>query len=380
METKRDSTPTKLIQFILKIMIPLVKVAMPSRDLLMPALEEVLYSGMVAEGQAVYDFEQRFSSHFNLSNIVAMSSGTAALHAALTLAGVSQDDEVISTPMTAEPTNTSILYCGAKVIWADVDPTSGNIDPTSVENKITSRTKAILCVHYAGYPARLAELKKIAEKYGIALIEDCAHALGASYDQKHVGNFGHYAIFSFQAIKHMTTVDGGALAISDASQLDKAKRFRWFGMLKGVPRTEVDITSVGYKYNMNNVNATIGLTQLSAIDRILNRHIENGIYFDSVFSEIPGIDFAKCESTAKSSYWLYTLLSDHSSDLEKAFIAAGISASKLHRPNNYHSIFKSSNTELPGLNKFYSRLLHIPCGWWVNDEDREHICDIARRG
>lgn len=361
-------------------MIPLVKVSMPPRSQLMPALENVMYSGMIAEGEAVYEFERQFANHFGLSNVLAMSSGTAALHAALTLAGVGSGDEVISTPMTAEPTNTSILYCGAKVVWADVDPVSGNMDPDSVKNKITPKTKAILCVHYAGYPVRLREIREIADNHGIALIEDCAHALGAQYNGKHVGNVGHYAIFSFQAIKHMTTVDGGALVISEASKLNQAKRFRWFGMLKGVPRTEVDITSVGYKYNMNNINATIGLAQLPVIDSVLNRHIQNGKFFDSAFSVIPGIDFARCEKIAQSSYWLYTLLSEHCADLEKAFNAAGVSASKLHRPNNLHSIFTSSREALPGLDKFYRHLLHIPCGWWVSDEDRERMVDIVKKG
>lgn len=361
-------------------MIPLVKVAMPAREILMPALEKVIYSGMVAEGEAVYEFERQLASHFGLSNILAMSSGTAALHAALSLAGVSPGDEVISTPMTAEPTNTSILYCGAKVLWADVDPASGNMDPDSVKQKITPKTKAILCVHYAGYPVRLRELREIADNHGIALIEDCAHALGAYYDGEHVGNIGHYAVFSFQAIKHMTTIDGGALVISDASKLHQAKCFRWFGMLKGVPRTEVDIKTIGYKYNMNNVNATIGLVQLSVINTVLDRHIQNGKFFDSILPTIPGIEVARCENIAQPSYWLYTLLSKHSLDLEKALNSAGVFASKLHRPNNLHSIFTSSRRKLPGLDKFYSSLLHIPCGWWVSDEDRERIVDIMRKG
>jgi len=361
-------------------MIPLVKVALPNKKKLLPELEKILYSGMIAEGEAVYEFERQFGSHFGLNNVLAMSSGTAALHAALTLAGVGPGVEVISTPMTAEPTNLSVLHCGAKIIWADVDPYSGNIDPESVKLKITPKTKAILCVHYAGYPVRLRELREIADAHGISLIEDCAHALGAKYDGKHVGDFGDYAIFSFQAIKHMTTVDGGVLVISDASKLNLAKRFRWFGMLKGLPRTELDISTVGYKYNMNNVTATIGLVQLSVIDEILNKHIQNGRCFDEEFASIKGIDFAKCEDVAESSYWLYTILSDRSNDLERAFNSAGISASKLHKPNNLHSIFKSSKVNLPGLKLFYSRLLHIPCGWWVSGEIREKIIDVAKKG
>jgi dTDP-4-amino-4,6-dideoxygalactose transaminase len=178
----------------------------------------------------------------------------------------------------------------------------------------------------------------------------------------------------------MTTVDGGMLTVADASKMTEAKKIRWFGMLKGIPRTEVDITSVGYKYNMNNVTATIGQVQLQGIDQILNRHIENGKYFDSKFSEINGIDFARCDSSAEPSYWIYTLLSDNSADIEKAMTAAGISASKLHRPNNLHSIFKASQTDLPGLDSFYRRLLHIPCGWWVTDEDRYRIVEVLRKG
>jgi perosamine synthetase len=361
-------------------MLPLVKVFFPPKESLLPALESVLYSGQVAEGLQVYEFEEEFGKKFGLPNVLAMSSGTAALHAALTLAGVQTGDEVISTPMTAEPTNTSILYCGAKVVWADVDPSSGNIDPDSIRQNITTKTKAIVVVHYAGYPVRLAEIRAIADEFDIPLIEDCAHALGATYDGKPIGTIGDFGIFSFQAIKHMTTVDGGTLTIADPKLVTAAKKFRWFGMLKGVPRTEVDIHSVGYKYNMNNVNATIGLSQLKHIDAILDRYISNGTYYDKQLENIPGIDFARCDAVAKPSYWLYTLLSDHVDDIEKALNAAGIMASKLHRPNSRHSIFKGSRVDLPGLEKFYGRLLHIPSGWWVSDDDRERIVEIITRG
>jgi perosamine synthetase len=361
-------------------MLPLVKVSFPPKESLLPALESVLYSGQVAEGQQVYEFEEKFGRQFGLPNILAMSSGTAALHAALTLAGVLPGDEVISTPMTAEPTNTSILYCGAKVVWADVDPRSGNVDPDSIRQGITAKTKAIVVVHYAGYPVRLAEIRAIADEFNIPLIEDCAHALGATYDGKPIGTVGDFGIFSFQAIKHMTTVDGGVLTIADPNVITAAKKFRWFGMIKGVPRTEVDIQTVGYKYNMNNVNATIGLVQLNHISAILNRHISNGQYYDTQLQSIPGIDFARCDAAAKPSYWLYTLLSDHAEAVEKALNEAGVMASKLHRPNNLHSIFNSSKKSLPGLDQFYKCLVHIPCGWWVTDEDRERIVDVIRKG
>lgn len=265
-------------------------------------------------------------------------------------------------------------------MWADIDPASGNLDPESVERSITPKTKAIIVVHYGGYPARLGELREIADKYGISLIEDCAHALGAIYGGREVGKVGDFSIFSFQAIKHMTTIDGGVLAIKNPDLLVAAKKIRWFGMLKGVPRTEIDISSVGYKYNMNNVTAAIGLVQLMNISNILDKHKCNGRYFDSSISKIAGLDFAKCDQTSESSYWLYTLLSEYSDDIERALNSENIQASKLHRPNNKHSIFLDSNKDLPGVDKFYRRLLHIPCGWWVTDEKREEIISILRKG
>nr|WP_203563888.1 aminotransferase class I/II-fold pyridoxal phosphate-dependent enzyme [Deefgea sp. CFH1-16] len=250
-------------------MLPLIKVGLPESNKLMPMLEQVLYSGMLAEGEPVYEFERQFSQHFGLDRAIAMSSGTAALHAALVLAGVTADDEVITTSMTAEPTNVVILQVGATPVFADVDINSGNLDPADIERKITNKTRAIVVVHYAGIPVRLAEIAEIAQRHRIPLIEDCAHALGAQYNDKGIGCIGDFAIFSFQAIKHMTTVDGGVLTFKDESLLRAAKKFRWFGLEKGIPRTEIDITSVGYKYNMHNVAATIGLAQLEGLIMLL---------------------------------------------------------------------------------------------------------------
>lgn len=363
-----------------KHMIPLVKVGMPSRDRLMPALEEALYSGFIAEGEHVYNFENKFATHFKLPIALAMSSGTGALHTSLLLAGVGDGDEVITTSMTAEPTNVVILQVGATPVFADVDPLSGNLDPISVAQLITPRTKAIMLVHYAGFPARLRELRSIADKHGVALIEDAAHSLGASYGGQAIGTIGDYGIFSLQAIKHMTTVDGGVLTMRDVTRADEARRLRWFGLAKGVPRTEVDITTPGYKYNMNNVTAVIGLAQLETIERLIDRHIANGRYFDEHIARIPGLAVTQFEAEAQPSYWLYSVLSENSDAIESCLAAVGVSASKLHRPNHLHSVFAQMRRPLPSLDTYYRRLTHIPCGWWVTDEDRERIVDVLSKG
>lgn len=361
-------------------LLPLVKVAMPPAAELMPALEAVLYSGQIAEGEAVYQFEAAFSAHFGLRNALAFSSGTGALHAALLLAGAGPGQEVITTSMTAEPTNIAILHTGAAPVFADVDPRSGNLAPAAVEAAITPRTRAILVVHYAGFPAAMGALREIADRHGLYLIEDCAHALGSRYEDQPIGSMGDAAIYSFQAIKHMTTVDGGMLALRDATQIDAAREIRWFGLRKGVPRTSIDVKRVGYKYNMNNVTATIGSVQLRHIDSLLARHVDNGRYFDENIGSISGLSVTLFEAAANPSYWLYTVLSDDSDDIERRLAAAGIAASKLHRPNHLHTLFGQQELALPGLYTFYRRMVHIPCGWWVSDEHRDAIVTALAKG
>lgn len=361
-------------------LVPLVKVAMPPRDRLLPALEEVLYGGMIGEGAHVYDFEARFAAHFGLKNTLAVSSGTAALHLALVLAGAALGAEVITTSMTAEPTNTTILNCGATPVFADVEPDTGNLSADAVEAAITSRTVAIIVVHYAGYCADLTALRALADRHGIELIEDCAHALGATHNGQPVGSFGDSALFSFQAIKHMTTVDGGMLVVKNPARVDLARRLRWFGLAKGVPRTEVDITTAGYKYNMHNVAAVIGKAQLDHIDPLIERHRQNARFFNRELARINGLSAGRVLPGADPSYWLYTLLADDSSDVEARLAEIGVMASKLHRLNHLHSIFRPFAGEMPGLDEFYRKLVHIPVGWWVSDDTRRAIVAALAKG
>lgn len=358
-------------------MIPLVKVALPKRDILMPKLEDVLYSGVIAEGQDVYDFETKFLSHFGIDCGLAMSSGTAALHASLVLSKVGYGDEVITTSMTAEPTNLAILQAGAKPVFADVDPASGNICPDSIESNITNKTKAIIVVHYAGYPARMSEIMEIAVRRGLKVIEDCAHSMGAIYKGKPIGTLADFSIFSFQAIKHMTTIDGGFLVIKDKSLVERAKKFRWFGMLKGADRTSLNISEMGYKYNMHNVAAAIGSLQLDTIDERLQAHIINAEYYNRAFVGSGVLTPASFEVEVKPTYWLYTLLVEDSEALISKLTKAGVQASKLHRPNHLHSIFEQQNKKLPNLESFYQKLVHIPCGWWLDKNQSEMIADLV---
>lgn len=353
---------------------------MAPRDELLPRLESVLYSGQISEGAPVAEFERAFGEFIAQPNVLSFYSGTAALHSALVLAGVRQGDDVISTPMTAEPTNLAILHAGGHVVWADVDQTNGNIDPASVEQCITSRTRAIMAVHYGGIPVALERLRAVAMRAGIPVIEDAAHALGARYAGQPIGAHSEYVMYSLQAIKHLTTVDGGMLVCRNASDLPRGRRFRWFGMDRSAQRTELDISDIGWKYHMNNVNATIGLVQLAHIQWIIDRHKENGRWFDNALAGIGGIELLSWDPAAEPSYWFYTVLSDRRDDLASMLTKRGIGNSLAHKRNDLHSIFSDSHRDLPGLDVFYSRMLHIPCGWWVTDEDRQYIAESIKRG
>lgn len=361
-------------------MIPIVKPFFSPASELMPELEKTIYSGYVAEGEKVYEFERQFSEYIGNPYCLSLNSGTAALHIALMMIGVKEGDEVISTALTAEPTNVAIKLVGGKVVWADVDLKTGLISPESIRSIITPKTKAIMVVHYAGMVCDMDSINAISKEFNIPVIEDAAHALGSKYAGRMVGCNSPYTIFSLQAIKHMTTIDGGFLTLKSQEAFDKGRMKRWFGLDKTKPRLENDITEAGYKYHMNNVNATVGLVQMKHLNWIVNRHIENGKYFDEQLKGVQGVEILEYYPNTQASYWLYTMKVERRDDFCKYMEANGIAASPLHLRNDRHSVFAESKRELPNLDKFYAEFVHIPCGWWVEKEDRERIVDLIKKG
>lgn len=361
-------------------MIPLVKTYLPHKDKLMPALEDILYSGYIAQGSSVDNFEKEFNTFVGGGYSVSLNSGTAALHIALLLAGVKPGDEVISTALTAEPTNVAIKMVGAKIRYADIDYSTGNISPESVKENINNKTKAIMVVDYAGVPVDVVNLLKISTKYEIPVIEDAAHAMGAKFNGRKCGQHFPLTAFSFQAIKHMTTIDGGMLQLSKEADYEKAKLIRWFGIDKSKTRLDNNIVLQGFKYHMNNVNATIGSVQLSEINTVIERHIDNGKFFDRQLNGIPGIELLSYYKNSEPSYWLYTMLVENRDGFVKKLAENGIMASELHKRNDLHSFLNDFSQELPNLERFYPKLVHIPCGWWVDESDRENIISVIKSG
>lgn len=361
-------------------MIPLFKVHMA--DSVFEPLRHTLASGYIGQGPRVEEFERALAPWFGNRNVLSVNSGTSAIHLALRLAGVEYGDEVISTPMTCTATNEPILERGARIVWADIDPTTGAIDPCDVERKITSNTKAVIAVHWGGYPGDLDELNQIARKYDVKLIEDAAHAFGAKYKDHSVGSHSDFVCFSFQAIKHLTTVDGGALVCRSVEDHQRGKLLRWYGIDREKEqkdfRCEEDVEEFGYKFHMNDVCATIGIEQLKYVGEVLAKHRANAAYYDIRFQGLKRLTLPRYQSNRLSSYWLYTILVEDRKDFMTRMKEAKITVSQVHARNDKHTMMREFQCALPGVDSFAERQVSIPVGWWLTEEQREYISNVVR--
>jgi dTDP-4-amino-4,6-dideoxygalactose transaminase len=359
--------------------IPLFKVFMP--ESVFEPLRKVLLSGYIGEGPRVEEFEHQLGPWFGNNNVLAVNNGTAALQLALRLANVGYGDEVISTAMTCSATNEPILAMGAKIIWADIDPWTANIAPKDVARKITPKTKAIMCVHWGGYPCELDELNAIAAEHGIKLIEDACHAFGSTYHGKPIGSHSDFACFSFQAIKHMTTVDGGALVCKSEADCQRGRLLRWYGIDRKSKRKdlrcEADIVEYGYKFHMNDVTATIGLEQLKYVAETIEKHRANAARYDESFRGLETVRPLRYKDDRRSVYWLYTMRVKDRRKFMEHMKKAGITVSQVHVRNDAHTMFRDFRAELPRVDEFTSEQVSIPVGWWLTNEDLTSIIKMV---
>lgn len=364
--------------------IPLYKVHMPSN--MAEVLDPVLKSGYITQGPRTAEFEKKFQEYIGNPNTAIINSGTSALTIALRLAGVGPGTSVVSSPLTCIATNEPILSLGADIEWCDIDPRTGNIDADKIEECITERTKAIMFVDLAGIPAELDKINEVAKKHGIRVIEDAAHAMGARYRGNLTGTQCDTTCFSFQAIKHLSTVDGGALACKTKEDYDRAVLIRWFGMSRGHNGSPVcwegDVLEYGYKNNLNDVNATVGLEQLKYIDNIVKTHKRNGALLLNELKGISGLDVCEIPSYTDPSFWIFPILlnnSSHRESVSSKLISKGISNSISQTRNDVYSIFSPYKKHLPNLDIFSERVLNIPCGWWCSLEDISYIVDVLKK-
>jgi dTDP-4-amino-4,6-dideoxygalactose transaminase len=347
-------------------------------------ISETLQSRWLGQGPQVERFEDKFLQLVNADSGVAVGSGTDALHLSYILAGIESGDEVIVPVFTCTATNIPLLYLGAKIVFADIDPLTMNIDPKCIENLITEKTKAIVCVHYGGLPCDMKALKNIAQKYNLALIEDAAHAVGAEYSGQLIGNISDFTMFSFQAIKHITTGDGGFLTFKDSAILERAKQLRWFGIdrtAKQLGIWENDIQEIGFKYQMTDLSASLGLAGIEEFEDTLKIRRDLYTYYNQLLSNIDSVQIiGKEDSIRKSAAWLYTICVENRKKLQEKLWANGIESRQVHYRNDRYSIFKDSKSNFPVMDAIEDKYLVLPLHTKMNIKDVERIVAVIDSG
>lgn len=345
---------------------------------------DTLSGRWIGQGPKVEAFEKRFQEQFSQSGpCIAVGSGTDALHLAYLLANIKAGDEVLVPLFTCTATNIPLLYIGAKPVFVDVDPRTLNISVEDIDRKITPNTKAIVCVHYGGLPCDMDRIHEIAQRYGIPVIEDAAHALGAKFDGKLIGQISQFTMYSFQAIKHLTTGDGGLLTFTDPSLAQKSKRLRWFGIdredkQKGI--WENDIKEVGYKYQMTDISAAIGLAGLEEFDDTLayrqslyRRYVSNLKDYDDV-QIVDDFDPRK-----EHAAWLFTILAKRRHQLQMKLRANRVESGQTHYRNDRYSIFHAEGA-FPNMDMIDDDYLILPIHTQMTHDDVDYICNIIKSG
>ena len=337
------------------------------------AVVEVLRGEWLTIGPAVEKFEEDLQFWTAGVPVVAVSSGTAALHTAYAAAGIGPGDEVITPPITFIATQATAVMLGATIVFVDVQADTANIDPQAVEAAITSRTKAIVAVDYAGHPADMDELRVIADKHGLILIEDAAHSLGSTYRSRPVGSLADITAFSFFPTKNITTAEGGAVAVKDPQLLRKAREFARQGLVRDPARQLIqdqgpwhqEVQQFGLNYRLPDVLAALGSQQLTRLEGFKKRRAEIKAAYDEMLGSIDGIETPVQCDYVDPTWHLYPLRVsvDFRRELFEHLRASGIGVQVNYMPTYWNPVF--SCKEYPrGLcrnaEEFYSREISLP--------------------
>jgi dTDP-4-amino-4,6-dideoxygalactose transaminase len=329
----------------------------------------------LTSGAYVTEFEKRFSEYLSIPYAVGLNSCTAALHLSLLALGIGKGDEVITTPMTFIATATSILHTGAKPVFADVEYDTGLLDPERVREKITSRTRAILPVHLYGQMCDMKSLRQIADQHGLAIIEDCAHCIEGERENIRPGKLGDAACFSFYATKSITSGEGGAVATHDKELAEKVRLLRQHGMSKEAAHRyhgtyqHWDMMACGWKYNMDNIQASLLLPQLDKIDFMLqNRHQLHMEYADQL-SAVPGVQIPRQVGDGRSAHHLFPIWveeeirDDLLEKLGHAGIGVAVNYRAIHLLTFFKDLLRHQPGDFPNAENIGNRTISLP--FWV---------------
>jgi dTDP-4-amino-4,6-dideoxygalactose transaminase len=357
---------------------------------------DTLKSDWVTTGPKTKDFEERFKKYLGCRHAVAVNSCTAALHLSLAACGIGHKDEVITSPFTFAATSEVIIHRGAIPKFADIERETFNIDPAQVVEKISERTRAIIPVHYAGHPCEMDEIKEIAEDHDLVIIEDAAHALGASYKKKKIGTIGDSTCFSFYATKNITTSEGGMLATDNDDIAEKANILSLHGISKDAWKRyssegswDYEILFAGYKYNMSDVQAAIGLHQLRKIRWMQDRRAEIARKYNKALGGIPEIVTPTTRRHVVHAWHLYPILvnldlltldrNEFIERLRSENIGTSVHFKPLHLHPYYRTRYAFSGGEFPNSEEIFSREISLPLYPRMTDQDVMDVIEAVER-
>jgi dTDP-4-amino-4,6-dideoxygalactose transaminase len=368
-----------------------------------PAIEEAeiqevvatMKSGWLGSGPKVARLEDDFKTYKGADHAIAVGSCTAALHLSMLAAGLKPGEEVITTPLTFCATVNAILHAGATPVLADVDPRTMNIDPSAVEENVTAKTRAILSVHFAGRPCELDRLCDLATRRELLLIEDCAHAIETEYKGRKAGTFGAFGCFSFYVTKTVITGEGGMVLTHSAEQAARIKRLALHGLSKDAWKRFSDegykhyyVTELGFKYNMTDLQAAIGIHQLERVERSWRRRKEIWQNYDRAFADLPLRTPAAPERNTRHAYHLYTILVDEkvTGISRDAFLEAmtrkniGVGVHYLSIPEHpyYQRTFGWRPEDYPNAARIGRQTVSLPLSAKLSDEDVEDVIAAVR--
>jgi perosamine synthetase len=359
------------------------------------AVVEVLRSEWLTTGPKVEEFEEAFAARVSAKHAISFTSGTAALHAAAFAAGLNSGDEAITTPLTFAATANCVLYCGATPVFADVSRDTINLDPEQLASKLTSRTRAILPVDYAGHPADLTPIMEIAQRHRLMVIEDACHALGAEYHGKRVGSIADMTVFSFHPVKHVTTGEGGMVTTANPRLAETLRRFRNHGISTDARQRQksgqwfYEMVLLGFNYRLPDIACALGLEQLKRLDANLMRRREIAAAYTTALRKIPGVIPPAVRVDVNPAWHLYPIrlelekLTADRAQIFSALRAENIGVNVHYIPVHLHPYYRErfgyKSGEFPVAEDAYARLISLPMFHAMSDRDVADVIEAVRK-
>lgn len=349
------------------------------------AVVDVLRGDFLTTGPTVKEFERVVCEYTGAKYAVAIANGTAALHAACFAAGIGEGDEVITTSITFAASANCVLYCGGTPVFADINPITYNIDPEDIRRKITDKTKAIIPVHFTGQPCEMDEIHAIAKEYGLVVIEDAAHALGADYKGKKIGSMSDMTTFSFHPVKHITTGEGGMIMTNDEKLYESLVLFRSHGitrnedlMTKNEGGWYYEQLDLGFNYRITDIQCALGISQLKKLDDFVERRRELVKRYNEAFANVEGIICPQQADGCNNSWHLYVVQVKNRKEVYDKLREAGIFANVHYIPVYKHPYYQRHGYEgvcCKNAEELYAHMFSLPLYPGMTDEEQSYVID-----